>query len=483
MDKKILLINPPYDINRYMGGLGKVGWIFPPIGLLYIASFVREKGPYPRVKIYDFQVERTDFSQTLKAFDPDIVGITCQSALVYSTLKVAKDIKGFNPDIRIIVGGVHASIRPQDLLSSNDIDIVVHGEGEETFMEVCNSLKANGSLEKIKGISYKDASRKTYRTPARPMALDLDKFPMPALDLLPLERYRISPDMRTGERLGVILTARGCPYNCMFCANKLLTRRTYRARSIKSVIEEIEYYLANHLVNQLMIYDDNFAVNRARTMELCDEFIRRDYPKKFNWFAQARVDNLDEELLMKMRQAGCSIISLGLESGNQRLLDLVNKGVTISRIEDTVRLIKKSGIKSRASFILGLPTETREESLNTIKFAYSLPIDQIRVALATPFPGTKLWDIAVKEGKIDPDNIDWTRLSLMGGYAEYDPPYYPEGRSGSEIKKLQRRANLFFFFRPRIMLGFLGRVRSFSDLKHLANGVIHFVKASVRRDR
>jgi anaerobic magnesium-protoporphyrin IX monomethyl ester cyclase len=478
----ILLVNPPYDIKKYMGGLGKIGWVFPPIGLLYIASYIREKNDSLNVKIYDSQVEKRNFFRLLENFKPSIVGITCQSALVYSALKVAEDIKKLYPNTKIIVGGVHPSIRPQDLIKSENIDLVIRGEGEETFLEVCNKIQSGKSLKNVLGITYLNDG-KMVSTPDRPINKNLDVYPMPALDLIPINKYRISPDLRTGARLGLILTSRGCPYNCLFCANKLLTKRTYRLKSIEGVIEEIEYYIKEYNINQLMIIDDNFAVNRKRTMELCHEFIKRGYPKKFKWWAEARVDCLDEELLRTMKRAGCTILSFGLESGNQRLLDYIKKGITIPQIVKAVKLIKKVGIKSRASIILGLPTETRKESLRSIKFAYKLPLDQVRFSIATPFPGTELWDIAIKEGKIDPNNIDWTRLSLMGGYTSQGPLYYPEGRSPKEIKRLQTRANYFFYLKPRVILGFFNRIKSPSDFANLLKGFIHFTKSSIFKGR
>ena len=182
-----------------------------------------------------------------------------------------------------------------------------------------------------------------------------------------------------------------------------------------------------------------------------------------------------------MKRAGCSIVSLGLESGSQRLLDLIKKNITLEQTRKTVEIIHKVGIKSRASFILGLPTETREESRQTIKFAYSLPLDQVRFSIATPFPGTELWDIAIREGRVDPEHIDWTKLSLMGGYADFLPLYYPEGRSAEEMKQLQKRANLFFYLRPRIILGYLNRIRSAGDFLSIFKGFFHLMKATFKR--
>ena len=275
---KILLVNPLYDIKRYMGGLAKVGWVFPPIGLLYIAAYLRKHQPTWDVSVYDSQVAEHDFTEFLDGFKPDIVGITCQSALVYSALETARIVKQKKPQALVAIGGVHASLRPQDLLWSEHVDIVARGEGEETFLELCTAFQNQDSFDAIAGISFKNVLSEIRHSPDRAITKDLDGYPMPALDLVPIEKYRISPDMRTGSRLGLLITSRGCPYDCMFCANKLLTKRTYRLRSIASVIEEIEYYLEHYKINQLMIFDDNFAVDKKRTLELCAEFVRRGYP-------------------------------------------------------------------------------------------------------------------------------------------------------------------------------------------------------------
>jgi len=475
----ILLVNPPYDIARYMGGLAKVGWVFPPVGLLYIAAYIRKHELSWDVRIYDSQVEEKEFAAFVRELKPDVVGITCQSALVYSTLETAAIIKGINPGTLTVVGGVHATLRPQDLLKDRNVDLVVRGEGEETFLEICRAYQHGGAYAGIDGISFCGSASETIHTTDRALAEDLDAFPMPALDLVPIERYRISPDMRTGSRLGLIITSRGCPYACIFCSNKLLTKRTYRLRSIASITQEIDYYLEHYRINQLMIFDDNFAVDKKRTLELCEEFVRKGYPEKFNWWTEASVNVLNEEILAAMKRAGCSIISLGLESGSQRLLDLIGKEITLEQTRKTLETIRAVGIRSRASFILGLPTETRLESRQTIKFAYDLPLDQVRFSIATPFPGTELWDIAVREGKIDPETIDWTKLSLMGGYADYLPLYYPDGRSAEELRHLQRRANLLFFIRPRIIWGYFKRIKSFDDAASILNGFYRLIRATL----
>ena len=186
---------------------------------------------------------------------------------------------------------------------------------------------------------------------------------------------------------------------------------------------------------------------------------------------------MDEEILDTMKKAGCYLVSFGIESGVGRLLDTVEKGAEVEQAETAVRLAKKVGLIVRSTFILGLPGETVEDSEATIRFSRNLPLDQVRFALATPFPGTRLWEIAKAEGSVDID--DWMKLSSMGGYREDELFYVPEGRNSDELKRLQRRANFGFYFRPRIMLGFAGRIRSFGELGEYARGAWGLLKATV----
>jgi len=250
---------------------------------------------------------------------------------------------------------------------------------------------------------------------------------------------------------------------------------------VERVCSEVETLVGEYNITQLFVLDDNFAVDRKRAKELCREFVRRGFNKKFSWWAEARVDCIDEELLSLMAQSNCKIISYGLESGNQRLLDLINKKITLEQIEKAVDMTKKVGIDIRASFILGLPTETREESLKTIRFAKKLKIDQVRFALATPFPGTKLWDIAEEEGTLN--FSDWRQFSLMSGYSKGPPIYATKGRDPKELARLQRYANLTFFLRPRVIMVYLRRMKSIRAIKDITCGAIRFIMAAVFPNR
>lgn len=468
----VLLISPPYDIKAYMGKLANVAYVFPPMGLLYIASSLKEANI--NVAMYDFSVDTEDFLEYCKAFNPDVVGITCQTALVYSTIELSKLIKKQDPKIKVVVGGVHVNLRHEDLLKEPTIDYSIRGEGEITMVEFVQSLDAGKDPMLVNGLACMDGG-KIKQAPPRAPVKNIDDIPMPAIDMYDLSRYRISPDMRLGSKVGVIITSRGCPFDCVFCCNRMLTEGRWRAHSLERVFAEIDRFILDMKVEQLFFFDDNFCVNKKITQKICREYIKRGYHKRVKWWAAARVDCVDEETLQLMYDAGCRIISYGLESGSQRLLDLINKNITIENAKKISKLTSKIGISVRVSLILGLPTETREESLQTIEYAKTVGADQVRFAIATPFPGTKLWEIAVKEGAIDPDNVDWLRFSLMSGYSKGLPVYAPVGRSPLELAELQRRANFNFYFRPKTILLFAKRINSFAALKEMIAGAFTLI--------
>jgi anaerobic magnesium-protoporphyrin IX monomethyl ester cyclase len=476
---KILLINPPYDIENYYGKLSEMGFRFPPVGLTYLAAYMRKLGH--EMAIYDFQVEKRDFEHFIDRYKPDLVGVTCQTALFYNTLKLAENIKKMFPDAPILVGGAHASYRPNDFFESKAIDIVVRGEGEITLSELANHYEKSAiQLKDIRGISFRENGEIRHNL-NRDLIKDLNILPMPAVDLIPFERYRVSPDNYLGGRVGLITTTRGCPYNCMFCACKEAFNRTYRIRDLKNVFDEIEYYINNYQISELFIMDDCFGLDKERSIRFCREMIKRGYNKKLSWWCQLRVDCVSEELLWYMRQAGCGIISFGLESGVQRLLDKISKRVTLDQIRWAVKKSKKAGLMPRGSFILGLPTETLKDSLKTILFSLSLPLCRAKFGLATPYPGTELWDIALAEGQVKSEGEDWDRFSQMTAYTKYDPPYIPKGRKAAELLFLQKFANFIFYLKPTVVLSLLKQIRSFKELKYFIRSLFRFVWGTVKR--
>jgi len=476
---KVLLINPPYDIENYYGKLSKLAFIFPPVGLTYLASYCRQFDY--EFDIYDFQVDKRDFKKYLKNFKLDVIGITCQTALFYNTLDLAKKIKKILPKVPIIVGGTHPTYRPDDFFESSDIDVVVRGEGEEILKDLLSYYNnKNINLEEINGINFKRDGQ-IIRNKNRELISNLDVLPTPAIDLLPLERYRVSPDNYLGGQVGLISTSRGCPFGCIFCACKNAFNRTYRARNLEKVFEEIKYYLDNYNIKELFVMDDCFGLDKQRAIQFCKEMIKRGYHKKLLWWCQIRVDVVDEELLIYMKKSGCKIVSFGIESGVQRLLNSIAKRVTLEQIVKAIKLVKKVGLESRGSFILGLPTETFKDSLKTILFSLKLPLSQAKFGLATPYPGTELWDIALKENQVKEKGEDWNRFSQMAGYTKYNPPYIAKGRNISELIFLQKFANVIFYFKPGVILSFIKRIKSFDDFKYFLKSVYSFFLGSIKK--
>jgi len=476
---KILLINPPYNIENYYGKLSELAFIFPPVSLTYLAAYVRQFDH--QLAIYDFQVEERNFIQFIKEFKPDLVGITCQTALFYNTLDLAKRIKEIFPKAPIIVGGSHPSYRPDDFFEDSVIDTVVRGEGEETLLELISHYSQNLiPLTDITGVSFKQDNQIVHN-PNRELIKNLDILPIPAIDLLPLEKYRVSPDNYLGGRVGLINTSRGCPFGCIFCACKNAFNRTYRARQLDKVFEEIKYYLDNYHISELFVMDDVFGLDKERALRFCQGMIDRGYHRKLSWWCQIRVDCVDKELLEKMKEAGCKIISFGIESGVQRILDNIAKRVTLEQIKKAVKMAKEAGLNPRGSFILGLPTETLKDSLKTILFSLKLPLLRAKFGLATPYPGTRLWDIALAEGKVKDKGEDWNRFTQMAAYTKYKPPYIPQGRSAFELMFLQKLANIIFYFKPSVIFSFIKQVKSFNDFKYFLNSLFRFLLGTVKK--
>jgi anaerobic magnesium-protoporphyrin IX monomethyl ester cyclase len=474
---KVLLVNPDYEIERYMGRhFGRMGWVMPPMGLLYLGAQLEKEGI--EVEVYDAQIESRSLDEAVTRSAPEIVGITCASALVGSTLAAASIVKQRLPSSTVVVGGVHPTVRPDDLLQGSDVDIAVRGEGLATIVEIARAVAAgsDADLDAIDGIAFRSDGAIVH-TRVRPLDPDVDAFPFPARHLVPMEIYRMSPDLAIRRPYDIVFGAYGCPYDCVFCAAQSVMGGSFRARSVANIMAEIDRVVREQRPRSLLMGDDNFVLSKERTLEICNAFRTRGYHRRLPWQVATRVDSVDAEILQAMAAAGCYLVSFGIESGVDRLLDAVEKDARVEQAEAAVRLAKEAGLVVRATFILGLPGETREDSEATIRFARSLPIDLVRFALATPFPGTRLWQIAEAEGALEVS--DWMQLSSMGGYREEELFYVPKGRDSDELKRLQRRANFGFYFRPRIVAGFARRVRSPGELAEYASGAWGLLRATV----
>lgn len=381
--KGILLINPQPVVLKGMFA-ESIMYANPPLGLGYIASVLRDCGY--NVEICDMGSQKLTLKNILDKIDGkySVVGISSMIANHGNCMRLAKVLKESFPDIKIIMGGPQATFIPEEILKSGYVDIVCMFEGEETIVEVMYALSKNNGLEKIKGIAYTE-NGKIHINEKRPFIRDLDKIPFPAWDLFSLKDY---------PEPGVIISGRGCPYRCIFCAATALSGAKYRMRSPKNVVDEIEYIYTKYGIDHMFIGDDTFTAVKKHCLEICSEIRKRKLD--ISWEAEARANTVTDEIANEMAKAGCVHVQIGAESGDNDILRKIGKNITTQAIENAVKTFLKNGISVVCSFIIGHPFDTYESAQKTINFAAKLheqsPLISCKFALLTPLPGTPIFE-------------------------------------------------------------------------------------------
>jgi radical SAM superfamily enzyme YgiQ (UPF0313 family) len=382
---RTLLVNPPYPFSEIP---------ILPMGLSYLAGVLEHNGH--EVQILDLLVSRYSkekIKNKIEEYQPDIVGVTSVTLNYPVASDILKYTKSVDKDIITIIGGPHVTFAPVETLTEAPwIDIVVRGEGEMTMLDIVSGKK----LADIDGIAYRDSSIKITRE--RRLIENLDELPPPAKHLFPLSRY-LALDVHAS-----ILTGRGCPFNCIFCVGSKMGGRRVRYRNPKLIVDEVGQSLASGFT-EINFEDDHLTLNHQHLNALCDEIIARGL--KFNWSAFSRVDTVNPEILRKMKQAGCTWLLYGVESGNQEILDIIKKKITLEKVQDAVRMAKEAGIGILASFIVGLPGETAETLKQTMQFAQGLGTSY-GFNVLSPFPGTEVREKAAEYG-IEILTNDWTK--------------------------------------------------------------------------
>ncbi|MDD5032966.1 MAG: radical SAM protein [Candidatus Pacebacteria bacterium] len=476
---KTLLINPPLSLeDRYGKQLKHFGALSEPMGLAYIAASLQSY-KYP-VKILDcpaMGITLEQLAEHIKECDFDIVGITMLTPMYSKVKKTAETIKKIRPKTKIIVGGAHATALPEETLKDiPEIDFACVGEGEKTILDFVRFLEGEKNVEEVDGLFYRKDGIISRNKP-REFEANIDNFPPPSRDLLPIEKYKLTASrVMKGSFAPTLIVARGCPFNCLYCSHPF--GRTYRRHSVQRVIEEMESLMEKYDIREFNIEADSLAVDRNFVLSLCEEMIKKGISKKIRWTCENRMDLIDEELLKKMKEAGCWQISYGVESGVQRLLNLINKGETLEQMEKAFRLTKKIGITIRGFFMLGLPTETREESMKTIKFAKKIDPLWAQFTITIPYPGTPLFEMLKKEGKIK--SFNWDNYNTWGGWAEKTLPFVAEGRTEKELKLLQKKALISFYMRPKVFFRFIKTINSLESFKKYSRGFFTLLKTSLK---
>lgn len=363
---KVMLVIPPSTLKERYGDLLEAGAVYPSMGLAFIAATALADGH--EVRVVDAEAEHLDYAEIqsqITAFKPQLLGFQTFCANLPRCRKVAETAKHADPSIKIVFGGVQATLFPQDQFTDPLVDVVVIGEGEIPFSELLKCYDSGGRLEDVPGIAFKDHSGSLTITRRPPLIQSLDTLPFPALHLFPMEKYHSSAQLK-GSRTQLLFTSRGCPFNCSYCSGDLIFGKTFRYRSPERVVADIHHMIREFGIDSIQFYDETFTVNRERVIDLCNAMISAGL--SIPWACFTRVDLVDEELLTLMRRSGCYQIFFGVETGVERLLKLIRKGTTLDQARQTFKLCRDLGIETVASFMLTLPTETAEDTEQSIRF-------------------------------------------------------------------------------------------------------------------
>lgn len=431
---RVLLIDPPYDKLIRM----KSEWF--PLGLLNIATFLneqtnievrvynaehtsKEKSKYLSVTEYSKNIHLykeacenrqhhiwKEIYEVIENYHPDIVGISVLTPKLTSALRIAEIAKEFSSKIIVVCGNHHATARPNDILSHKCIDFLVRGEGEHTFHELIKALiEGNEAYKDTKGLSYK-INGTIINNELRGLIPDLDSLPVPNRRLL------MESETYSNEQLSMVMTSRGCPFNCGFCASSTIWRRKVRFRSIEHIYREIRELGEDYGIRNITFMDDSFTVNSRKVVELCNALIADKI--NITWSCLTRVDIISDSLIALMKKSGCTKIVVGIESGNERILQFINKNTTLNMIRNAVGILRRHNMFWAGFFLFGLPTETEAEILDTLSFMREIRPDWAHVSMFTPYPGTTLYDYC-RENKIIGDNVNYDKYTHQCGALDF----------------------------------------------------------------
>ena len=434
MEKVLMIFQTPKKRKLYAS-------ILPPMGILYIASYLESKGIHTDVIDCYVQKLRTDFSKySTILFSVNISNIE-------NTIDTIKIVKAQSPNSKIVVGGPMTINRGKYYLNFPEVDAVVIGEGEITTYEYLTSR----DIKKVKGLLLRDDKGKIVFTGERSLIFNLDKFPFPALNKVPLNKYYIC--IKKASPISSIITSRGCPGKCIFCFHNPI----WRQRSAQNVVDEIEWQVNKLGVKEITIHDDNFTQNRQRVFDICEGIINRGIKVKWQCKSGIRADRIDKELLAKMKESGLWLICIAPETGNDESLRKIKKGFTLNDVEKVVKWCKELGIVTVSNFSVGYPWETKKHLDDTLKFSIKLDTDFVKFSRIIPLEGTPLYDImGIKPTK------EFTELGWHYGSMKYNSLML----SRVELHNFIKKAYISNYLNPRKILRII-RILSIKDILRL----------------
>lgn len=445
---KILLINPAfYDGNDFRnrfedyidwikGGNLYVAPFEPPIGLAFLSAYMKERNH--DVTLIDMQgslMDSAELAIRITEAAPDIVGITAMTPTIPEALLVAAISKKHAPQAKTVLGGVHPTLAPEELLADSSVDYIIRGEGEESFAALAEALSRGGSTEDIAGLCFKKNGDLIIREKSA-LIEDLNTLPIPDYDAFPVERY-IEHNRYLRSIRGIsMIVSRGCPFQCTFCAVHQTMGRKWRTKSPRRVVEEVLDLKRRYRLDGIWFKDSIFNLNRKWTKEFSELMIERN--AGIAWQALTRVDLIDEEELLLMKRAGLTQLDLGIETGSPKSLIRLKKGITVDKIKEKVKLARKH-VKVFGFFMIGIPGEDESDVRQTFELAKSLELDRWTWSIYSPLPGSGLYEELIAEGKIEPYRLDHHQVHFTEAY-EGICDIAPD-----RLKALYREINEYFY--------------------------------------
>jgi anaerobic magnesium-protoporphyrin IX monomethyl ester cyclase len=473
--KKVYLLYPPISkMERYSSGVGSVGGEQIPLGIYYVAAYLRRYG-YD-VFVTDAEAlgrSEEEIMDEVAETRPDFIGIGSTTVAFHRALRTAEMLKQSFPEIPVVLGGPHVTSNPEHALSFEPFDFGVVGEGELTALELFDALSDGKPVDHVPGLAFRDGSGKVVLTGRRQYIADLDDLPFPAFDLIPdIGLYTPPPSNYRTLPVVNMITSRGCPSLCTFCDRNVFGRR-YRERSADNIFGEIRALHERYGIREIAFVDDTFLLNKRRIYSLFERVERAGM--HFHWTCMSRIDNVTFDFLSFLRKNGCWSIAFGIESGDEGILKVIRKEISLERTTQVLQWCRKLGIRTKGFFIVGHPLETAETIEKTIRFACRSELDAVVVTLNTPIPGSFQYERAKDYGTLD--TADWSKFNY------WRPVFVPAGLSESLLLKKQKEFYLRFYLKPRIMFGyatsFFGRggLRRFKSIMKLFRYLLPLRKA------
>ncbi|MFH1397319.1 MAG: radical SAM protein [Candidatus Omnitrophota bacterium] len=457
---KVILINPNSSLISNSWAYRRFFTPIAPLGMAYLAAVLEKNGI--EVSIIDqFASKITDCQiiERIKMEKPEVIGFSTLTPVFNDVKRLVKGVRQVDEGIKVVMGNIHATCFPEEILREGIADIIIKGEGEITLLELCQRLARSADLEHLSGISFKKNGN-IIHNPQREIINDLDSLPLPAWHLFNLDDYKEVPLAAINKTRALpIIASRGCRFRCYYCSQDKIYNKV-RYRNLEKVIEEMDYFNDKLKIKIFGFSDAYFPFDEESGLRFCDLIIKRGLQKRLKWCTETRVDKVTPKLLNAMKEAGVHLIMYGVEVGNKEVLNTLKKGTTLEQARIAIKATKKAGILCQGLFILGLPNETIETCQDTINFAKELDCDIVKFNIAMPYPGSLFFTDYKDILKIN-NSEKFTSWYDWLGKSE-DLVYTPAGMDSMKLKYLQRKAMFEFYARPRIVF------------RHILKGAISF---------